>query len=536
LCGAGRAATESQDNAARKMRDLEQASAELDKSMRDWNAQTQPTSNMNARKPQSEGDTCKRVMARKNHRVTEKRRNELNKLTGNFNNQSGDEQDREKTSPNKQKHRQKKRHVKQTRHTKHAGSCIATINMKGFGNKDPNHAQNKWHHVNQIMRDKRISVLAVQEAHMDEDRRAETEKIHGQRLRIFASADKDKPTAKAGVAIVFNRDLLDTSQICAEEVIPGQAMLAKFQLRRGTKVIALAVYAHNNPSANAKMWGNIMQAYIDNPNLERPNMIIGDFNMVEDAIDRMPSREDQRSTVTSLQSLKTMLSLEDGWRETFPDKLEFTYMQNRNIHSRIDRIYITHNLLETSIDWRIEPSGIPESDHDLASVVLTDPEVPNIGKGRWSFPEYLLKDKIFIEDAIKTLKDAQTKMDSVDFLGRTNQRNQQKVLAAMKKRLRERAKERDNEIVPKIVRKETELKARLDETAAKSSLNPNKKVEKIGELRKALRETAEKRHLKKRKCHGPIGTVSRGAVHALCGKVSVGSMCHAGSQEGIKLV
>jgi hypothetical protein len=41
---------------------------------------------------------------------------------------------------------------------------------------------------------------------------------------------------------------------------------------------------------------------------------------------------------------------------------------------------------------------------------------------------------------------------------------------------------------------------------------------------------------KHRACHGPVGTVSRGAVYALCGEVGAGSMCHAGESKRIRLV
>jgi hypothetical protein len=37
-------------------------------------------------------------------------------------------------------------------------------------------------------------------------------------------------------------------------------------------------------------------------------------------------------------------------------------------------------------------------------------------------------------------------------------------------------------------------------------------------------------------CHSPRGTVSRGAVYALCGAVGAGLMCHADESKRIRLV
>jgi hypothetical protein len=47
---------------------------------------------------------------------------------------------------------------------------IASLNMRGR-DKD------KWNHINQLMRDNRIGILAVQEAHLDEPRVARLEEL-----------------------------------------------------------------------------------------------------------------------------------------------------------------------------------------------------------------------------------------------------------------------------------------------------------------------------------------------------------------------
>ncbi len=67
----------------------------------------------------------------------------------------------------------------------------------------------------------------------------------------------------------------------------------------------------------------------------------GDFNMVEDSLDRLPAHSDQENTTDALDNLKQLLGLEDGWRNTFPQKIAFTYLQSNGSksQSRIDRIY-----------------------------------------------------------------------------------------------------------------------------------------------------------------------------------------------------
>jgi hypothetical protein len=68
--------------------------------------------------------------------------------------------------------------------------------------------------------------------------------------------------------------------------------------------------------------------------------------MIEDAIDRLPVHKDQDDMVEALDELKQTLRLEDGWRNTFPTPLAYTYLQsngNRS-QSRINRIYTVLHL------------------------------------------------------------------------------------------------------------------------------------------------------------------------------------------------
>ena len=50
-----------------------------------------------------------------------------------------------------------------TRKTLRAAVTIASLNISGFGSNNIYHPNNKWLHVNQLMRDKKIGILAIQE-------------------------------------------------------------------------------------------------------------------------------------------------------------------------------------------------------------------------------------------------------------------------------------------------------------------------------------------------------------------------------------
>jgi hypothetical protein len=392
--------------------------------------------------------------------------------------------------------RRKMNKANQTEYTQQSRAAIASLNIKGFGNSNPLHHDNKWHHVNQLVCNKRLGILVVQETHMSKERRAEVEAAYSRRLRIFALADREKPTAQAGIAVVFNRNVITDKDARAEELIPGRVMMATFKLWGGIEVRALAIYAYNDPRQNANLWRDLQQVFEDDPDIPRPNMMLRDFNMVEDAVDRLPAHNNPEGTVTALGNLKSLLSLQDGWRETFPDQVAFTYMQGK-IHLRIDWMYMTKDLLDTLVQWAMGPSGIANCDHEVISVMLTDPKAPGMASGRPVLPLYLLKDSIFIKDIIKLGIEATDKMELAK-ASRTSERNPQTVYATFKEQVWKRSVERDNEIVPKLLREMKEVEEDLKQMSKDRTLDDAVKETKMSTLKNRLKKIAEKRHSKRR--------------------------------------
>ncbi|EPT04439.1 hypothetical protein FOMPIDRAFT_1091164, partial [Fomitopsis schrenkii] len=220
---------------------------------------------------------------------------------------------------------------------------------------------NKWLHVNQLMRDKRIGVLVVQETHMDERRRQQVEDLFCQRIRIFATGDPDNPTGKGGVAIVLNKELVDAMAATAVTIKEGRALSAHIPHKQGKGLTVLGIYAPNDPVQNEYLWEDIV-AFYDHPlnkGVPRPNIMLGDFNIVEQALDRMPQHEDRRETVEGLRDLLIKLNLHDGWRQMNPAERAFTYHQvATGSQSRIDRIYASKPICRQAREWQTRPTGI----------------------------------------------------------------------------------------------------------------------------------------------------------------------------------
>lgn len=99
-------------------------------------------------------------------------------------------------------------------------------------------------------------------------------------------------TQRTGIAVALNRANIDTENITHHKIIPGRALLVMINWSKETKLTALAIYAPNHPSDNARFWENIKTAFANNHGLPRPKVMLGDFNMVEDTIDRFPIHEE----------------------------------------------------------------------------------------------------------------------------------------------------------------------------------------------------------------------------------------------------
>jgi hypothetical protein len=82
----------------------------------------------------------------------------------------------------------------------------------------------KWLHINQIIREKRIAVLAVQETHLTKSEEDNLNEIFQTNLHIISSIDPERPNV-AGVAIVLNKKLTASKDIITHKIKPGRALL-----------------------------------------------------------------------------------------------------------------------------------------------------------------------------------------------------------------------------------------------------------------------------------------------------------------------
>ncbi|KAH9848643.1 Endonuclease/exonuclease/phosphatase, partial [Lenzites betulinus] len=273
---------------------------------------------------------------------------------------------------------------------------VATLNMNGFGRTLADGSTDKWLGINQVMKDHRLAILAVQETHLMEDRVQSLNRLFESQLLIVATFDESSPTAVGGTAFVLSRRFLREQEPRWDVLWPGRALAVTVPWTAEKTLTLLSVYAPNDPAKNASFWCALQEHYGNDARRRRPDFLLGDFNIVEQADDRLPQRSDNGEAVGQLQKFLSSIRVSDAWRRTNEGVRIFSYLQvATGSQSRIDRIYVSARLLSAVADWEHTPPGFP-TDHSIVVCSVANYKAPVLGRGRWSLPLHLLEDPEFV--------------------------------------------------------------------------------------------------------------------------------------------
>lgn len=213
-------------------------------------------------------------------------------------------------------------------------------------------------------------------------------------MKIFHSPDPENPSGKGGIAVVLNWNLINVQGSKISVIIPGRAILVTLNWHKSKVLNLLAIYEPNitesNGEENREFWTTLRSFFLTNPRT-KVDIMAGDFNMVEDVQDRAPSREDPVEATEALDNLKQTLYLRNSWRDAFPTKRLFTYIQDVTASmSRIDRIYMTDTITISIKNWSILPTSISGMDNQLMTVQISHTDAPAMGKGRWTLKGHII--------------------------------------------------------------------------------------------------------------------------------------------------
>ena len=217
------------------------------------------------------------------------------------------------------------------------------------------------------------------------------------------------------------------------------------------------IYAPTDLRAHLEFWKELEEQW-DHLNLPAPTLMLGNFNLTEDPLDRAPTRCDYELAVSALRDCRQALNVQDTWRQTHPMDCCFTYTSANNALSRIDRIYTQPEISQFLYDWSIDASQVP-TDHKVLLVKYAPGDAPFIGKGQWSWSLGLLHDTALMK-RITTL--GQSLQNEINTLSEDDRsKNLQTLWESFKVDIRKEAKAAVRAQLAKIERKKTNLKKDL---------------------------------------------------------------------------
>ena len=192
---------------------------------------------------------------------------------------------------------------------------IASLNIRRRTSTTQGFRCEKWNEMYRVMNTHRLAVLAVQETHLTDELVDNIRLSFDSRIALFHSPLPDTRNA-AGVAIVVNKTVINANKVSCEEIIPGRAILATIQWHANTELKVLNVYAPNDTKTNELFWERLNTLIVEKPHW-KPDVLLGDFNLVEDSLDRLPCHHDDASAVAT------------GGGSQFPDLVNHKYTVRR---------------------------------------------------------------------------------------------------------------------------------------------------------------------------------------------------------------
>ncbi|KAJ3510790.1 hypothetical protein NMY22_g15863 [Coprinellus aureogranulatus] len=297
---------------------------------------------------------------------------------------------------------------------------VASLNIRGSGSAN---TLPKWQMVASLMRKKHIGVLVVEETHLSPAAMRDLNRQFYKSIYIVNSTDMLSPNSK-GIAIVINKKLAYFRQedLNTEVIEAGRALKISIPWRNGSSALnILGVYAPNNPQDSERFWAHLSGHFANLPRDDCPHFVLGDFNLVEDSLDRSPAHLDDNRAVDALHDFKQQLGL----------------ARNHPL-SRIDRIYLRHDMYH-------------------ATPTYYNLNMPHIGKRRWQIPSFLLEHEDFLKEVDSLCKTAAAEIQSAGAA-----RFPQSIFQTLKNDIRQKARERTRDMIPKAVKEINHLSIECD--------------------------------------------------------------------------
>ena len=368
---------------------------------------------------------------------------------------------------------------------KKQGIKIATLNMRG---RKDNKKKSKWPTLATLMRKQRMLILGLQETHLDEEE-AETISKMCPKIEIISNGISKN---KEGIAFAINKELANKMTWRHRNLIEGRASRLTIEVEEERGLDIILIYAPNGENEKKIFFEELHRTLEQEPKITNA-IIMGDFNSVENELDRFPHRKDKEKVIEKWIETKKKFRLVDGWRQHNGSKKEYTYFQdNTHSMSRIDRIYLDNEIYPYGYNWS-HINSAQLSDHDIATVEILKQKLPYIGEGIWRMQQSDIDDETVRKETKKLLKNVENEMKKIK-----NENNEgiQQLWMETKEKIKtiveKTKKKRRQDIEKKKKKTEKKITKKLEEIERDNHENNKKSREELYALKKKLAKETER--------------------------------------------
>ena len=276
---------------------------------------------------------------------------------------------------------------------------ITSVNVRGLGSSRK---------LNQIIHELNVlkcDAFFLQETHVSCRKQAESfEKLW--RGKCFWSFGTGK---SAGVAVIFPPNF---SGKIIRFLTDSDGRILSLLVDFHASVLNLVnIYAPNVLSDRNSFFSSLHNFFFSQGLL----LLGGDFNCIDNVLDKLNCTTVPSGDKTSLCSLKSDFSLVDVWRKRNPRKVSFTWFNSDHTQaSRIDRFLLAKSLVSNVSFCEILPCVL--SDHDFVKLDFSLDNLTKRGPGVWRFNNSLLSDPDFKNLVSSAIADFKLKISCFDSL------------------------------------------------------------------------------------------------------------------------
>ena len=249
---------------------------------------------------------------------------------------------------------------------------------------------------------KNFHVAIFIETHQSDNEARPPELLRFQNTHHIIEFHRNEQEPYSGITILIHKEY---NVIRQEISLMGRVgMLDIENVTNQTKYQIIAVYNYNANNTTLKRIQKVTDAIKQVIYPRGNNIVAGDFNFVENDIDRSKKMVIKDKTISRMWNIEmNETELIDPFRHKNPNKKSWSCISKAfNTGSRIDRVYVSEKLINAVIKYKHVHVG-RISDHRMISFSIK--HKTEIGKNYWKMDTSILKDTEYRKQMDKLLRD-----------------------------------------------------------------------------------------------------------------------------------